>query len=600
MPTYTQDGAKFSQAVEDFHEARRKAALESLLARLRGKRSDLLSYDEVRRKFRLIESSRRDLEQIPINKIVGSVNRYTDFTRSFLPRMESDAQRWAFVRIGVDTFTGLPPIEAYKVGDVYFVSDGHHRVSVAKEVGADSIEGYVIPVFSHVPLSPGDSPDDLILKAEYDEFLAKTHLDELRPGVNLLVTAPGQYQKLLEHIDVHRFFLGEKREKEVPHNDAVTDWYDVIYLPISEMIRERNLLRDFPGRSEADLYLWIMDYRQELSGGGLGWEVEPERAANAIVAQFSPVAGRRVPRIASKILNFITPEPFVTGPPPGSWRVEHQSPRRGDRLFDDILVTVPGGKKGWPAVRLAIEVARREEARLTGLHVPTEEDLKNQSNIPAFEEEFTRLCAEAGIAGRLITETGQVAELLCQRSPWVDLIAFRLNYPPPTQPFKRLRSGVRSLIRRCSSPILAVPDAPFHLNSALLAYGPGRKSDEALFVATYLAGRWDIQLSVVTARREDSSKKRGGKQSKATEQALSTSPTPLERARQYLELHDVDAKFIEETGDPAQTILLAAEEQSADFIIMGGYEANPLREGLFGSSVDRVLRSTRRPTLICR
>jgi nucleotide-binding universal stress UspA family protein len=592
MPTYQHDSSRFSQAVNDFHEARRKASLESILSRLRGKPADLLSYDQVRQKFRFIESSRRILEQIPLEKIVGSVNRYTDFSRSFLPRVSSDAQRWANVRIGVDTSTGLPPIEAYKVGDVYFVSDGHHRVSVARELKADSIEGYVTPVYTHVPLSPGDSPDDLILKGEYDDFLAKTHLDDLRPGADLMVTAPGQYQKLLEHIEVHRYFMSQKLGREVPYGEAVTDWYDTVYQPLAEMIRERNLLRDFPGRTEADLYLWIMDYRQELSGGGLGWEVEPGRAARAFAANFSPVASRRLPRLASKIRNFFTPEPLCSGPPPGAWREEHQSAHRGDRLFDDILVTVPGGKKGWSAVRLAVEVARREEARLTGLHVPTEEDQNNQAQIPAIEEELKQLCTQAGIVGRLVVEPGQVATLLCQHSPWVDLIVFRLNYPPPTQPLKRLRSGARLLIRRCSSPILAVPDAQFHINSALLAYGEGRKSDEALFLATYLAGRWKIPLCVVTGKPEEKSSKQ--------KKDIADTPTLLEQARQYLELHEVNATYIEVTGDLAVNILLAAEEHSSDLIIMGGYEDNPLRESLFGGTVDRVLRSTRRPTLICR
>ncbi len=578
---------RLSQAVSDFQEARRKAALESILSRLRGKPADLLSYDTVRQKFRFIESSRRQLEDIPLNKIVGSVNRYADFTRSFLPRHESDAQRWAFVRMGVEAQTGLPPIEAYKVGDVYFVSDGHHRVSVARELGADSIQGYVTPVYTHVPLSPGDSPDDIILKSEYDQFLAQTHLDDLRPEANLLVTAPGQYQKLLEHISVHRFFMGEKRGKEVPYNEAVTDWYDTVYQPIANLIRERNLLRDFPGRTEADLYLWIMDYRQELSGGGLGWEVQPERAAANLAARYSPVTSRRLPRIVNQIRNFVTPEPFAAGPPPGSWRAEHQTPHRGDHLFDDVLVAVTGGKEGWAAVRLAIEVARREEARLTGVHVLTGEERKDGTITARIEEEFIRRCQEAGIAGRLVIEGGQAADLICRRSPWVDLIIFRLVHPPPSQRLQRLRSGVRSMIRRCSSPLLAVPESKFNLGSALLAYGPGRKSDEALYVAAYLAGRWKIPLTVACVRREAGSE-------------APSSPTPLERARQYLETHDVQATYVEETGDPARMVLLNAEQHSADFIIMGGYESSPLRESLLGSTVDRVLRSTYRPVLICR
>src|SRR5512144_801143 len=92
---------KLSNAVNDFYIARRKAALESILGRLRGKPADLLSYDQMRQKFRLIESARRQLEQIPLDRIVGSVNRYTDFTRSFLPLQASDVQRWAKVRVGV-------------------------------------------------------------------------------------------------------------------------------------------------------------------------------------------------------------------------------------------------------------------------------------------------------------------------------------------------------------------------------------------------------------------------------------------------------------------------------------------------------------------
>jgi nucleotide-binding universal stress UspA family protein len=559
--------------------------------------SDLLAYDEIRQKFRLIESARQQLEEIPLDRIVGSVNRYTDFTRNFLPRHASDLRRWAFVRMGVESSMGLPPIEAYKIGEVYFILDGHHRVSVAREMGQDTIQGYVTQVFTRVPLSPGDSPDDIILKAEYDDFLTNTHLDDLRPGANLFVTAPGQYQKLIEHISVHRFFMGENRGKEIPYPDAVSDWYDTVYQPIAELIRSRNLLRDFPGRTEADLYLWIMDYRKELSGGDLGWEVQPERAASALVAEHSPIPSRRLPRIAHKILSWITPDPLDSGPRPGYWRSEHQSPRRNDHLFDDILVTVPGDSKSWPAVQMAIEVARREEARLSGIHFPGT-DQTRANLLPMVEDEFNRRCAEAGISGRLIVETGKAASLLCQRSPWMDLIVFSLNFPPPSQWIRRLRSGSRLLIRRSSSPIMAVPNTQFHLNSALLAYGPGRKSNEALFVATYLAGKWNIPLTVITAQRERTSLHIDNKTTDI--QSETSRLSPLENARQYLETHGVKATYVEETGDPARAILLNAETYSADFIIMGGYEANPLLESLSGSSVDRVIRSTRRPTLICR
>jgi hypothetical protein len=108
-----------------------------------------------------------------------------------------------------------------------------------------------------------------------------------------------------------------------------------------------------------------------------------------------------------------------------------------------------------------------------------------------------------------------------------------------------------------------VPDAHFKLNSALLAYGPGRKSDEALFVAAYLAASWKIPLTVVSAQKEG--------------QQL-PSPAPLERARTYLEAHEVEARYVlEEVPDPALAVLLNAEIHNAGFIITGRYEHERLK-----------------------
>ncbi len=586
MPNQSDSRAYFQRAVLDFQEARRKAALQSLLEPLHGRPLDLLSYDEVRKRLHAVESSRRELKDIPLDQIVGSVGRIGDFTRDFLPLRESDRDRWARVRAAVENLSGLPPIEVYQVGEAYFVLDGHHRVSVARELGAERIEGYVIPVATRVPLSPGDSPDDLIIKSEYADFLARTRFDELRPGASLLVSAPGQYPKIYEHISVHRHFMGNQQQREIPEAEATTDWYDRVYLPVAALIRERNLLRDFPERTETDLYLWLMDYRVALSGGEPGWEVDPGKAAQDLSSRFSPRLEQRLARVLRRLAHLVVPAPLQSAQPSGSWMEENQPPHRADRLFDDILVTVTGGQAGWAALDLAFEIAAREEARLSGLHVVTTEAEKDSPAVQALREEFLRRCAERGIFGRLLVETGSAADQICRRAPWVDLSIFRLSYPPSPRIFKRLRSGTRTLIRRCGSPLLAAPDAPFRLNSALLAYGPGRKSDEALYAAAYLAARWAIPLTVVSAQKEG--------------QAL-PSPAPLERAQAYLEARGVTARYVlEQDCDPAQAVLLNAEAHEAGLIITGGYEASPLREIVAGSSVDRILRSTRRPVLICR
>lgn len=111
---------------------------------------------------------------------------------------------------------GLPPIDVYQIGEVYFVKDGNHRVSVARQMGATHIQAYVTQIETGVPLLPDVQPDDLILKAEYAGFLEETHLDQVRPGVDLNMTVPGQYDKLKEHIEVHRHYMGLEQRREIP------------------------------------------------------------------------------------------------------------------------------------------------------------------------------------------------------------------------------------------------------------------------------------------------------------------------------------------------------------------------------------------------
>lgn len=575
------------RAIQDFYEVHRKAALEEVVGFLKRESTDLMAYEEIRRNLRPIESAHQVLEDIPLDKIIGSVNRTTDFTRGFLPRHSSDAHRWASVRMGFESMAGLPPIEAYRVDDVYFILDGHHRVSVARELGFPTIQGYVTPVYTRVPLSPDDSPDDLIIKSEYADFLAKTQVDHFRPEARFMVSVPGQYQKLLEHINVHHYFMGLQGKKEVSDKDAIADWYDQVYMPVIQVIRSRNLLRDFPHRTETDLYIWIMDNRAALGGNQIGWEVSTGKVAADLANRYSQDARHRLSRFARKLINLVLPATLEPGAPPGAWRDERQIPHRGSHLFDDILVTVIAESVGSSALNIALEFAKHEEARLTGFHVVKTENQKDSDEVQKLTDWFLRQCAEAEVPGRMLVQAGTAADLLCQRSPWVDLSVFRLSYPPPSRVYKRLKSGIRKLIHHSVSPLLAVPDAKYALDSALLAYGPGRKSEEALFVAAYLACTWKIPLTVISIVHADA--------------VQASRSNPLDGAKKYLEAHEIRATYIvEKSSDPSRSILLNAEAHNAGFIITGGYEGNTMKEAVFGSTVDRILRSTRRPVLICR
>ena len=575
----------FLSAVQDFRRARRRAALQDILARLTGKAADLLSYEEATQKLKAAGAIRRGLQEIPLDAIVGSVDRYADFNRSFLPRLDSDEERWATVKLKITRRGGLSPIKVYRIGDAYFVYDGNHRVSVARQLGATSIQAHVIEIPTRVPLSPEDKPEDLIWKAEYADFLECTHLDELRPKADLAVTVPGQYQAIEKQIAAHRQRMGQERGQDpsrIPYEEAVTHWYDEVYLPVVQAIREQGILRDFPGRTGTDLYVWVSEHRDVLEQE-LGWEVRPQDVAEHLVEETSPTLARVLTRVGERILAALTPPALQAGPRPGHWRQEHVAKRHDDRLFGDILVAISGQEAGWRALDQALEVARREGARLHGLYVVRSGEQQKGPQVQAVRAEFQRRCQEAGIPGRRAVEVGGVAHKIGQRGRWADLVVLSLSYPPQPQPIARLSSGWSNLLRYSSRPILAVPEKCCRLDSALLAYDGSPKAEEALFVATYLSARWRIPLAVVTVM----------------ETRRATART-LTRARNYLERHGVEATFVKEKGPVAEVILQVAEEQTSDLIIMGGYGYRPVLEVVLGSAVDQLLRTSCRPMLICR
>lgn len=568
-------------AAQDFQRARRQATLREIVSRFTGKSIGLLSYEEVRQRLKAHGGISRGLQDIPLDAIVGSVGRYNDFTRDFLPLADESQDRWVRINIATNDPAGVPPIEVYQIGEAYFVLDGNHRVSVARQLGSTHIQAYVTEVKSKVPLTPDVSPDDLIIKAEYIDFLEQTRLDVLRPGMEISVSIPGQYRVLLEHIQVHRYFMGIDENREVSWPEAVQHWYDTLYLPVIQVVREHGILQDFPGRTEADLYLWVSEHRAALERE-LGWWIRPEAAASDLAAQFSPRPERVVARLGGKIIEAFIPDELESGPPPGEWRRMKTAGAEGNPLLMDLLVPVGGDQAGWNALVQAIMVAKKEGSLLHGLHVVPSEAERTSPEARAVQAEFERRCGEAGVAGELAIASGSILRQITSRSRWVDLVVVNLAYPPPPRPILRLSSGFRNLIRRCPRPLLAAPGLTTPLENALLAYDGSPKAQEALFVATYLALRWNIPLTVVTVIERDSDGE------------------ALERARAYLEERGVQAAYVVERGEMARAVLKTARKASCDFIIMGGYGASPVVEAVIGSSVDQVLRKSRTPMLICR
>jgi nucleotide-binding universal stress UspA family protein len=550
-------------AVQDFQSAHLRGKLQGVLARITGKSNELLSYEDVADKLKLQGRSDKGIQMIPVDAIIGSVGRYTDFTRTFLPRRAGDLQRWANVKAAAldPVGEGLQHIEVYKVSEVYFVLDGNHRVSIAKQEGWKTMQAHVIEIQTDIPLTPDVQPDELIAKAEYANFLEQTGLNRTQEHVDLKMTIAGGYQKLLDEISAYRSQLEDEQHRDMSLQHSAEHWYGEIYLPFAEAVRERGMMRWFPDRTLTDLYVWMSEHRGELEKD-LGWTIRPEAAAEAVIQTKS----RRATAEESKT---------------GSWRKARLINRYSEHLFRDILVPLGNTAGSWDALDQAIQIAQRENANILALHIVESRQNLDSTAVRALHDQFDLVCSKEIANGVLAIEVGEPTQKILERSALTDLIVMKISYPPSTG-IKVMASNVRTLIARAPRPILAIPGMVSSLQHALLAFDGSPKSKEALFVATYLAEQWQTKLTILTGSED---------------QEIDTSAQ--EFAQNYIEFNEVQADFISKKYS-AETLKSTAEEINADLVIMGGYSGSILKEMTVGSSVNFMLRESQFPVLICR
>jgi nucleotide-binding universal stress UspA family protein len=570
-------------AVQDFKRSRRQAAVQQLLARLTGKSTELLAYDYVRRQLGETGTIERGLQEIPLDAIVGSVGRHDDFTQDFLPKKDSDLERWARIKAAILDMSGMGPIEVYQVGDGYFVNDGHHRVSVARQLGTSTISAYVVEVKTKVPLAIDDDLDAVSCKARYVEFLAETKLDEVRPEANLLLTLCDDYDGFLAQIDAHHRRLSEEEQRDIPYQEAVAQWYDQVYQPIKHIIRQQGILRNFPERTEADLYLLFVEHKEELVQA-LGWHVDSGLAVADLARQKTNATRGVRGWLGLQLYELLIPDEFEAGPEPGQWREGRLARRKDDTLFADVLVGVQQEKAKWRALDQAVTVAKWESGRLFGLHVVSDMAADNSKVIGAVRSDFEQRCRAEGLVGEFAVEVGGVADMILKRAAWADLVVVRMAHPPKSEPLTRISPGFNKLVQQCPRPILVVPSgAHSPMDRALLAYDGSPKANEALFVATYLASRWPISLTVVTA------------------EPTNTPPDALQQAKAYLDEHGVvDVTYSLNQKSTAEAILEVATASMSNLLIMGAFSFRPVLNLVLGSTADQILRDLRQPVLICR
>ncbi len=299
--------------------ARLPAVVQELLDVLRGRPDDLVPFEDVQRALRLSHMVDRGIQNVPLEAIVGSLNRTQDFDRAFLPRNEGLRARLRGMRQFAESDTGYAPVHLYKVGQAYFVVDGHHRISVARSLGSDTIEAWVLEFATEVDVEPEDTVAEILAKASELNFHAATGLPEGGED-DFRTTFPAGHDRLLEHIAGHKYYLGLQSGNPT-WEEAVRSWLETVYRPVVKVIRERELLDSFPGRQEADVYLWLMDRlhylrrrygddRRPGSGGpgglaaaaGPGLELDPSRPEDVTVTNAARGASKRLQVGAGKRL----------------------------------------------------------------------------------------------------------------------------------------------------------------------------------------------------------------------------------------------------------------------------------------------------------
>jgi hypothetical protein len=250
-------------AQHDFIRARRRAIIARLAARLRLEPDDvevILPYEEVIEALGFVSERRLGLEVVPISAIVGTVDRERDFDRHFRPTSTRLRSRWEQVAAAMRRGEALPPVDLYKVGEIHFVRDGHHRVSVACALGHADIDAYVTEVVTRVGIDHPITLADLPLKSHERVFYERVPLPvEARAEISL--SDPWDYALLAEGVEAWGFRAIQKQSEPLDREQSARQWLETEYRPVVGMLRDAGLIGD---STEAEAYLRVAADRYRL------------------------------------------------------------------------------------------------------------------------------------------------------------------------------------------------------------------------------------------------------------------------------------------------------------------------------------------------
>jgi hypothetical protein len=228
----------------------------------RRRKGDLLELEDVERRLQPLSRRYLGVRPIPVEQVVGTDSRASSFTRDFEPRNGFSTAR---LRSLADAFPdgGFPPIVAVKLGDTYFVIDGHHRVALARRRGADMIDADITEFIAPVPLPAGADMTEVVLRQLERVFLEESGLAEARGDVRLSASRPAVYLELLENLQVHGYHLMRDQDRVLGLAEIAADWYDNVYAPAVRAVERERLGRDYRDAPDADLFLMLHRRRRD-------------------------------------------------------------------------------------------------------------------------------------------------------------------------------------------------------------------------------------------------------------------------------------------------------------------------------------------------
>ena len=563
----------YRKALDDFRRARSKAALRRFWAGIQGRSLDLLPYDEISAKLRAVSQTDRGIKQVPLKDIVGSVNRIQDFDRNFLPLRDDDIHRWAGVKTAMTSplAKGVPPVSLYQLGDAYFVLDGNHRVSIAKEMGMETIEAYVMEVKTRVPVSSSLTADELILKTAYVNFLEDTRIDQILPGDDFSLHLVENYPLLKEHISVHQYYMGIENNRPISFEEAVLDWYETLYFPVVAMIESSGLHHAFRDLTLTDLYLWLLDQQQTLQQD-LGIALKAENVLDYAADQegIKPESGWSTAE--EQIMQVLLRD-----------EEQPQNPYQ-DCLFQHVTVALNEDDPDWIALEQAIFVNRCPGGAIRGVHVESSGEKKTEEEVDVYQQRFDQRLFEAGMTGKFFLRKGEPASALLEFSLLSDLLVLKLSHPPAASLMDRISHGIITILQQSRRPVLFVKDIPLPVSSILLPFDGGQRSKEALFVAAYYGARYGcpLHLLLVTSGSDKDEVNRY-------------------YAETYLERLGVKAVYHEGTSESyTDDVVDLTESLSVSTLILGGYENATILDRVFSQSIDEILAQVSIPVMICQ